>query len=168
MNGGWVLAAALGLVALYLAYLLLKQKGPQHQRETEAVKKLVFSINGAYRAKELKVITSALADDFSAFLDSPYRIDNKAGFVSLLENFFDQAALDERSVLQEKFAAWEGGWVLATYHFIEKGKIGEKPFERTGKASELYRLTPAGWKAVHFHYTYLSPKDAGIVSGQLL
>lgn len=163
----WILVVVFALVSLYLAYLLLKQKGPLHQKETEAVKKLVFSLNGAYRAKELKVITVALADDFSAFLDSPYRIDNKARFVSLLENFFDQVTLDERSVLQEKFSAWEGGWVLATYHFIEKGKIGEKPFERTGKASELYRSTPAGWKAVHFHYTYLSSKDAGIISGQL-
>jgi ketosteroid isomerase-like protein len=163
----WVLAAAFALVALYLAFLLLKQKGPKHQKETEEVKKIVFSLNGAYRAKELKVITSALSDDFTAFLDSPYRLDSKASFVSLLENFFDQATLDERTVLQEKFVAWDGGWVLATYHFIEKGKIAEKPFERTGKASELYRSTPLGWKAVHFHYTYLPSKDIGIISSRI-
>ena len=163
----WGLVVALGLLCLYMAFLLLKQKGPKHQKETEAVKKLVFSLNGAYRAKELKVISSALADEFSAFLDSPYRLDGKAKFVSLLENFFDQATLDERSVLQEKFSAWEGGWVLATYHFIEKGKLGEKPFERTGKASELYRLTPLGWKAVHFHFTFLPSKDVGLISSRV-
>lgn len=163
----WVLVIALGFLSLYLAYLLLKQKGPKHQKETDEVKKLVYSLNGAYRAKELKVITSALAEEFTAFLDSPYRLDSKARFVSLLENFFDQTTLDERSILQEKFVAWDGGWVLATYHFIEKGKIGEKPFERTGKASELYRLTPLGWKAVHFHYTYLPSKDVGLISSRV-
>ena len=163
----WVLVVALAVLSLYLAFLLLKQKAPKHQKETEEVKKLVFSLNGAYRAKELKVITSALAEEFTAFLDSPYRLDSKARFVSLLENFFDQATLDERSILQEKFSAWDGGWVLATYHFIEKGKIGEKPFERTGKASELYRLTSLGWKAVHFHYTYLPSKDVGLISSRV-
>lgn len=163
----WVLVIAFAMLSGYLAYLLLKQKGPKHQKETEDVKKLVFSLSGAYRAKELKVISSALADDFSAFLDSPYRIDNKRNFIALLENFFDEANLDERSVLQEKFTAWEGGWVLATYHFIEKGKMGERPFERSGKASELYRSTPMGWKAVHFHYTYLPSKDSGISSARL-
>ena len=162
-----VLAITFGLLSIYLAYLLLKQKGPKHQKETEEVRKLVFSLNGAYRAKELKVITSALSDDFSAFLDSPYRLDGKARFVSLLENFFEQVTLDDRSVLQEKFSAWEGGWVLATYHFIEKGKISERPFERTGKASELYHLTPLGWKALHFHYTYLPAKDGGLVSNRV-
>lgn len=163
----WVLVFAFALLSGYLAYQLFKQKGPKHQKETEEVKKLVMSLSGAYRAKELKVIAAALADDFSAFLDSPYRIDNKRGFVSLLENFFDQATLDERTVLQEKFTAWEGGWVLATYHFIEKGKMDEKPFERTGKASELYHSTPLGWKAVHFHYTYLPSKEAGMIPGRV-
>ena len=140
----WVLVFAFALLSGYLAYLLFKQKGPKHQKETEDVKKLVLSLSGAYRAKELKVIAAALADDFSAFLDSPYRIDNTRGFVSLLENFFDQATLDERTVLQEKFTAWEGGWVLATYHFIEKGKIGEKPFERTGIKIGRNDLCPCG------------------------
>ena len=96
----WVLVFVFALLSGYLAYLLLKQKGPKHQKETEDVKKLVFSLSGAYRAKELKVISSALADDFSAFLDSPYRIDNKRNFLALLENFFDQGMLDDRSILQ--------------------------------------------------------------------
>jgi len=163
----WVLVFAFALLSGYLAYLLFKQKTPKHQKETEDVKRLVFSLNSAYRAKELKIISAALAEEFSAFLDSPYRIDNKRNFLALLENFFDEAALDERSVLQERFTAWEGGWVLATYHFIEKGKMSEKPFERSGKASELYRSTPLGWKAVHFHYTYLPSKDSGLISGRI-
>jgi len=163
----WVLAVALGLLSIYLAYLLLKQKGPKHQKETEEVRKLVYSLNGAYLAKELKVITSALSDDFSAFLDSPYRLEGKGRFVSLLENFFEQVTLDERTVLQEKFSAWDGGWVLVTYHFIEKGKVGEKHFERTGKASELYHLSPLGWRALHFHYTYLPAKEGGLVSNRV-
>jgi len=167
VNSVWLVVVAFALLCLYLTFLVLKQKGPKYQKEAEEVKKMVFSLNGAYRAKELKVIASVLSDDFSAFLDSPYRLDDKRRFVSLLENFFEQVTLDERSVLQEKFSAWDGGWVLVTYHFIEKGKVGEKPFERTGKASELYHLSPLGWRALHFHYTYLPAKEGGLGSNRV-
>ena len=56
----WVLVILFAGLSGYLAYLLLKQKGPKHQKETEDVKKLVFVLSGAYRAKELKVISAVL------------------------------------------------------------------------------------------------------------
>lgn len=148
------LVLLLVIVNLALLYLYLKKRGtPRWEREKSEIQQVMKEITQALRAKELKAISRYLADDFTAFLDSPYRCDSRKAYLAELSALFEHGGIEERSFRQEKVQVINENCAVVTYHFTEKGTRKDKLYERQGKATEVFRRQPEGWVAVHFHHT---------------
>ena len=145
---------------LALLYLYLKKRtAPRGEREKGEIQQVMKEITQALRAKELKALGRFLADDFTAFLDSPYRCDSRKAFLAELTALFEHGGIEERSFRQEKVQRVSDNCAVATYHFTEKGTRKDKLYERLGKATEVYQRKPEGWVAVHFHHTLVDETE---------
>ncbi len=152
-----ILLLATNLALLY--FYLRKRGAPRAEREKGEIEQVMKEITQALRAKELKALGRYLADDFTAFLDSPYRCDSRKAYLAELATFFEHGGIEERSFRQEKVQLVNENCAVATYHFTEKGTRKDKLYERQGKATEVYRRQPEGWVAVHFHHTLVDETE---------
>ncbi len=158
MGGIWtVLIVIIISVAAGLVFNIWLVNKRQVKKREDLIKKAVAkyeeNFRTAFKEKNLEALNGFLTEKVSLFSHGkPYLIEGNKEVVRWFE--LGMVELETLTVHNQSVKVLHDTVAVVTSTFTLRGRIGDKPFETTGKTSRVWVQEDEQWKLVHEHTSF--------------
>jgi ketosteroid isomerase-like protein len=137
------------LLGIFVFIVLAVRLPAQESAEAAKVRALEHKWTDSYKARQVGILSSLLADDFVITVEDGTTY-SKIGYIS---HSADSSVHVDVAELSDLRVHMHGNTAVVTGAYHERGSSGGKPYEYHDRLTDIWAKGSSGWQVIASHYS---------------